>query len=195
MYPSQKLTFTGSRGITRLVFYNILTQRSQDVKTIFPSEPEATKPKGLPAVLTKKEVHAVLRHLSGTHLLMAQLLYGSGLRPMECLRLRVKDLDLAYLTITVRDGKGEKDRIILPQSLVEPPETPAPGQALARARPGAGLKRIFHPQFPHPPRRRTTLRNREPTAALASCCQINLLSSALNRDLINQQTGVGLTMT
>jgi len=52
---------------------------------------------------------------------MAQLLYGSGLRLMECLRLRVKDLDFAYHTITVRDGKGEKDRItILPQSLVEP---------------------------------------------------------------------------
>ena len=52
---------------------------------------------------------------------MAQLLYGSGLRLMECLRLRVKDLDFNYRTITVHDGKGEKDRItILPESLIEP---------------------------------------------------------------------------
>ncbi len=81
----------------------------------------AKKPKRLPTVLTQKEVHTILRHLSGTHLLMTQLLYGSGLRLMECLRLRIKDLDFAYLTITVRDGKGEKDRVtILPQSLVEP---------------------------------------------------------------------------
>ena len=55
----------------------------------------ARKPKRLPTVLTKKEVHAVLHHLSGVHLLMAQLLYGSGLRLMECLRLRVKDVEFA----------------------------------------------------------------------------------------------------
>ena len=81
----------------------------------------AKKPKRLPTVLTKEEVQAVLRHLSGAHLLMAQLLYGSGLRLMECLRLRVKDLDFNYRTITVRDGKGKKDRItILPESLIAP---------------------------------------------------------------------------
>ena len=81
----------------------------------------ARKPKRLPTILTRREVQALFSYLSSTHLLMAQLLYGSGLRLMECLRLRVKDLDFAYHTITVRDGKGEKDRItVLPESLVAP---------------------------------------------------------------------------
>ena len=81
----------------------------------------ARKPKRLPTVLSHQEVQALFSHLSGVHLLLAQLLYGSGLRLMEALRLRVKDLDFTYYTITVRDGKGEKDRItLLPQSLVEP---------------------------------------------------------------------------
>jgi len=81
----------------------------------------AQKPKRLPTVLTKEEIHHLFQHLSGTSLLMAQLLYGSGLRLMECVRLRVQDLDFDYLTITVRDGKGAKDRVtILPQSLVVP---------------------------------------------------------------------------
>jgi integrase len=56
----------------------------------------ASKPKRLPTVLTKDEVHRVLSYLSGTHQLMARLLYGSGLRLMECLRLRVKDLDFGH---------------------------------------------------------------------------------------------------
>jgi integron integrase len=81
----------------------------------------AKRPKRLPTVLTKKEVHAVLRHLSGVHLLMAQLLYGSGLRLMECVRLRVKDLDFARHQIIVRDGKGHKDRVtILPTVVITP---------------------------------------------------------------------------
>jgi len=80
----------------------------------------ARKPKRLPTVLTRPEVQTLLSYLSSTHLLIAQLLYGSGLRLMEALRLRVKDLDFEYRTITVRDGKGEKDRItILPESLIE----------------------------------------------------------------------------
>ena len=81
----------------------------------------AKKPKRLPTVLTKQEVQRLFQQMSGTHLLMARLLYGSGLRLMECVRLRVKDLDFEYRTITVRDGKGNKDRVtILPQSLVVP---------------------------------------------------------------------------
>ena len=83
----------------------------------------ARKPKRLPSVLTKAEIRRVLDHLSGTHLLMAKLLYGSGLRLMECLRLCVKDLDFAQHQIFVRDGKGEKDRVtMLPESLVSPLE-------------------------------------------------------------------------
>ena len=81
----------------------------------------AKKPKRLPTVLTKEEVQRILGHLSGDHLLMAKLLYGSGLRLMECLRLRVKDIDFAQRQIIVRDGKGEKDRVtMLPESLVAP---------------------------------------------------------------------------
>ncbi len=81
----------------------------------------AKKPKRLPTVLTREEVQRVLAHLSGVHLLMAQILYGSGLRLMECLRLRVKDLDVAQRQIIVRDGKGQKDRItVLPETIVKP---------------------------------------------------------------------------
>jgi len=81
----------------------------------------AKKPKRLPTVLTREEVQRVLAQLSGVHLLMAQLLYGSGLRLMECLRLRVKDLDFEQRQIIVRDGKGQKDRItVLPERLIEP---------------------------------------------------------------------------
>ena len=78
------------------------------------------KPARLPVVLTRDEVHKVFSHLHGTARLMAGLLYGSGLRLMECVRLRVKDVDLASLRITVRDGKGGKDRItMLPVSVAE----------------------------------------------------------------------------
>jgi integron integrase len=83
----------------------------------------AKKPKRLPVVFTREEARAVLSHLREEAWLMASLLYGSGLRLMECVRLRVKDLDLARLQITVRDGKGGKDRVtVLPTSLVEPLE-------------------------------------------------------------------------
>jgi integrase len=78
----------------------------------------ARKPKRLPTVLTREEVRRVLDYLSGIHQLMAKLLYGSGLRLMECLRLRVKDIDFAQRAIVVRDGKGEQDRVtMLPDSL------------------------------------------------------------------------------
>ena len=76
----------------------------------------AKQPQRLPVVLTRDEVAAVLRHLSGTPWIMATLLYSAGLRLMECIRLRVKDLDFAYNQIVVRDGKGQKDRVtMLPQ--------------------------------------------------------------------------------
>jgi integron integrase len=81
----------------------------------------AKQPKRLPVVLTRDEVKAVLQGLSGPTWLMASLLYGSGLRLMECLRLRVKDVDFAYNQITVRDGKGAQDRVtMLPRNLQEP---------------------------------------------------------------------------
>ena len=81
----------------------------------------AEKPKHLPTVLTKEEVNAILSRMSGVTALMARLLYGSGLRLMECVTLRVKDLDLAQHQIIVRNGKGEKDRVtMLPTSLETP---------------------------------------------------------------------------
>jgi integrase len=74
----------------------------------------------LPVVLTVDEVKAVLSRLEVRNALMAELLYGSGLRLMECLRLRVKDMDFAMRQITVRDGKGFKDRVtMLPESTVD----------------------------------------------------------------------------
>jgi integron integrase len=81
----------------------------------------ARVPKRLPVVLTRDEVHAVLSRLSGTHWLIASLLYGAGLRIMEALRLRVKDVDFARNEILVRDGKGFKDRVtMLPAALAAP---------------------------------------------------------------------------
>src|SRR3984893_8033763 len=83
----------------------------------------AKRPARLPVVLTRDEIHKIFMHLHGTHRLMAGLLYGSGLRLMECVRLRIKDVDLAYLRITVRDGKGGKDRVtMLPVNLAKPLE-------------------------------------------------------------------------
>jgi integron integrase len=81
----------------------------------------AKRPIRLPTVLSKSEVATVLQHLSGTPRLMTQLLYGSGLRLMEVLRLRVKDIDFHLHQILVRDGKGSKDRItMLPNQLIDP---------------------------------------------------------------------------
>lgn len=83
----------------------------------------AKRPQRIPAVFTKAEVHGVLSHLRDEMWLMASLLYGSGLRLMECLRLRVKGIDLVRGQIIVRNGKGGKDRItILPPSLIKPLE-------------------------------------------------------------------------
>ena len=81
----------------------------------------AKKPRRLPTILTKEETTKVIRHLSGIHQLMAKLLYGGGLRLMECVRLRVQDLDFAQHQILVRNGKGAKDRVtMLPASLIQP---------------------------------------------------------------------------
>jgi len=77
------------------------------------------RPRHLPVVLTVDEVAAALANLEGEHALLARLLYGTGMRIMEALRLRVKDVDFARLTIIVRSGKGNKDRaLMLPQALV-----------------------------------------------------------------------------
>jgi integron integrase len=128
----------------------------------------ARKPRRLPVVLTASEVQAVLTRLEGRARLIAGLLYGSGLRLLECLELRVKDVDFERLEIRVRDGKGRKDRVTtLPRALVEPlraqlafarelhagdlalgfGETLLPA-ALARKYPGAGREWGWQYVFP-----------------------------------------------
>ncbi|MBP7276109.1 MAG: tyrosine-type recombinase/integrase, partial [Kiritimatiellae bacterium] len=75
----------------------------------------------VPTVLTPKECAGLFSHLQGTTRLMAQLMYGAGLRLAELLRLRVQDLDLEQGIVTVRAGKGDKDRVtVLPDSLKSP---------------------------------------------------------------------------
>ena len=80
----------------------------------------AKRPKRLPVVLSRAEVDQVMVHLKGIYWLMAGLLYGAGLRLMECVRLRVKDIDFDQHHIVVRSGKGNKNRVtILPERLIE----------------------------------------------------------------------------
>ena len=86
-----------------------------------PDFPRARGRRRLPTVLSREEVARLLSRLSGVHALMAGLLYGSGLRLMECLRLRVKDLDFDRRQVLVREGKGGKDRVtVLPERFREP---------------------------------------------------------------------------
>lgn len=81
----------------------------------------AKKPRRLPVVLTRLEIKALLAEISGRHWLMASLRYGSGMRLMECVRLRVKDVDFDRREIMIRHGKGGKDRrTMLPGTLVAP---------------------------------------------------------------------------
>ena len=81
----------------------------------------ARLPTRLPIVFTRDEVKAILKQLSSVDHIVASLMYGTGLRLMECLRLRIKDIDFSYNQIFIRSGKGEKDRVtMLPISLKEP---------------------------------------------------------------------------
>ncbi len=84
----------------------------------------AKKPERLPTVLSKQEAATVVNGMSGMYKLMAQLLYGSGLRLIECVRLRVKDVDFDQRYIAVRSGKGDKDRVtLLPGTVIEQLQT------------------------------------------------------------------------
>lgn len=81
----------------------------------------AKRPRRLPVVLERSEISRLLNGLEGTQSLMGSLLYGTGMRLMECVRLRVQDVDFSYHQILVRDGKGQKDRVVpLPARLEEP---------------------------------------------------------------------------
>ena len=81
----------------------------------------AKRPRRVPLVLSREETRAVIAQLPGVYWLIGTLLYGGGLRLMECLRLRVQDIDFNYSRITVRGGKGGKDRVTILPAVVVPP--------------------------------------------------------------------------
>lgn len=84
----------------------------------------AKKPQRLPVVFTRDEIRSLLAQLQGTSWLMTGLIYGGGLRLMECLRLRVKDVDFHYAQLVIREAKGQKDRVtILAKNLIDPLRT------------------------------------------------------------------------
>lgn len=114
------------------------------------------KPVRLPVVLTADEVARVLTHMVGEHKLMARLIYGAGLRLMECVRLRVKDIDLARGEIVVRSGKGSKDRVtMVPRALYDDLREQLAlarslhGQDRATHRPGVELPHALHAKYPN----------------------------------------------
>lgn len=118
----------------------------------------AKRPVRVPIVLTRDEATRVLGHVRGRYRLMACLLYGSGLRTSECLRLRVQDIDFQYLQLTVRNGKGAKDRrTILPESLVTKLQDQLERVRIVlerdreRGKPGVSLPEAIHRKYVNAP--------------------------------------------
>ncbi|HEY9464855.1 MAG TPA: integron integrase, partial [Vicinamibacterales bacterium] len=110
---------TQNQALSALVFLysEVLGERLDWLNGIV----RAKRPVRIPVVLSRDEVRALLSQLEGTVWLMASLMYGSGLRLLECVELRVKDVDLDLREIRVRDGKGRKDRVtMLASTLVDP---------------------------------------------------------------------------
>ncbi len=109
---------TQNQALNALVFlYNQVLERPLGELGDFI---RARRPRKLPVVLSQGEVLRLLEEMSGQHRLMASLLYGTGMRLMDCVRLRVQDIDFNYGQIVVRDGKGKKDRVVpLPEKLVD----------------------------------------------------------------------------
>ncbi|MEE4377584.1 MAG: integron integrase [Candidatus Competibacteraceae bacterium] len=110
---------TQNQALNALVFFytQVLQKPLDDLGQFI----RAKRPRKLPVVLSRREAKALLDTLNGTFGLMAGMLYGTGMRLMECVRLRVLDVDFDYGQITVRDGKGNKDRVVpLPNRLVDP---------------------------------------------------------------------------
>lgn len=107
---------TQNQALAALLFFyrHVLGHNVGDLKGVI----RARRGARVPVVMTRAEVQAVLAELAGDKWLIASILYGSGLRLMDCLRLRVKDVDFSRRQLTVHDGKGAKDRVtILPDSL------------------------------------------------------------------------------
>lgn len=110
---------TQNQALNAIVF--LYKQVLQDDVGDFSGFHPARQPRRLPVVLSRDEVASLLSHLTGMHWMIGALLYGSGLRLAECLSLRVQDIDFSRRIITVRDGKGAKDRaIMLPDSVADP---------------------------------------------------------------------------
>jgi integron integrase len=109
---------TQNQAISAILFlYRYLLKIDLDDSALNFVRPQ--KGKRIPTVLSKEEARAVLSHLSGPYKLMGQIMYGGGLRLMECLRLRIKDIDFENHRILIYDGKGGDDRItMLPDSLL-----------------------------------------------------------------------------
>jgi len=109
---------TQNQALSALLFLykEVLRQEVGSVDAV-----RARKPKRLPTVLTKTEALRVLNAMVGVPQVMAKLLYGSGVRGLECVRVRVQEVDFAQHILLVRDGKGEKERItMVPETLVAP---------------------------------------------------------------------------
>ena len=111
---------TQNQAISAILFlYRNVLGIDLDEKALVPIRP--TKPKRVPTVLSRQEAKKVIAQMDGIYKIMTQLMYGSGLRLMEVMRLRVKDLDFGNRQIIVRDGKGENDRVTMfPDVLFEP---------------------------------------------------------------------------
>ncbi|MCP9850916.1 integron integrase [Cyanobium sp. Morenito 9A2] len=110
---------TQNQALSALLFLyrHVMGVEDVDLKGLV----RARRRQRLPVVLTLEEVRQVLDHLEGSNQLIAKLLYGSGLRLMEALRLRIKDLDFQQRQLSVRDGKGGKDRVtMIPERLIRP---------------------------------------------------------------------------
>ena len=109
---------TQSQALSGIVFFYkqvLKIELSEDIQFA-----RSRKPKRLPVVLSRPEVKELFAHIEGrTPLLMAKLLYGCGMRLMECVRLRVLDVDFSYRQIVIREGKGKKDRVVpIPETLL-----------------------------------------------------------------------------
>jgi integron integrase len=110
---------TQNQALSALLFLyqQVLDRKLQSIAGV----ERVSRPPKLPVVFTPAEARAILAHVKGEYRLMVHLLYGSGLRLLECLRLRVKDIDFGYRQIAVREGKGRRERItILPDRLRRP---------------------------------------------------------------------------
>ncbi|MCH7590269.1 integron integrase [PVC group bacterium] len=112
---------TQNQALSAIVFlYKNVIKRDLGM---FTNIEKAKRPKRLPIVFSKMEAQKILSKLREEKWIMVSLLYGAGLRLMDCLRLRVKDIDFDYKQITVRNGKGNKDRVtILPETVINPLE-------------------------------------------------------------------------